>query len=146
MGVVLKGYVWYLYGYCRLREDYRIFRLTRIEHLTVLDEAFTRRSKTMDQLDFRWSRQEEPPLLVSLVLRFQPRAKARLQDYFCFGDMVTEPDGTILVTAKQPDEPWLYGMLLSHGADVKVLEPESVARKVQEMAQKIVDQYQLILT
>ncbi|GAA4866032.1 YafY family protein [Paenibacillus vulneris] len=146
MGVVLKGYVWYLYGYCRLREDYRIFRLTRIEHLTVLDEAFTRRSKTMDQLDFRWSRQEEPPRLVSLVLRFQPRAKARLQDYFCFGDMVTEPDGTILVTAKQPDEPWLYGMLLSHGADVKVIEPESVARKVQEMAQKIVDQYQLILT
>lgn len=146
MGVVLKGYVWYLYGYCKLREDYRIFRLTRIEQLAVLEETFARRSKTLEQLDFRWARQEQPPNLVQLVLRFHPRAKPRLQDYFTFGNIEVQPDGMILVTASQPDEPWLYGMLLSYGADVLILEPESVAQRVREMAQKIVDQYQLTLT
>lgn len=146
IGVVLKGYVWYLYGYCKLREDYRIFRLTRIEHLTVLDENFIRRPKTLEQLDFQWARQDNHPNLIRLVLRFHPRAKARLQDYFTFGQIETQPDGMILVTAAQPDEPWLYGMLLSYGADVFIVEPDSVAQTVREMAQKIIDQYQLTLT
>ncbi|MNW22673.1 hypothetical protein D3C71_2243060 [compost metagenome] len=52
----------------------------------------------------------------------------------------------ILVTAAQPDEPWLYGMLLSYGADVFIVEPDSVAQTVREMAQKLIDQYQLTLT
>jgi predicted DNA-binding transcriptional regulator YafY len=36
-----EGY-WYLVGYCCLRQDYRIFRLDRIQQLEVLAEAFQR--------------------------------------------------------------------------------------------------------
>lgn len=34
-----KGH-WYLVGYCCLRQDYRIFRLDRIQHVEVLSETF----------------------------------------------------------------------------------------------------------
>jgi predicted DNA-binding transcriptional regulator YafY len=43
MGVVLKGYVWYLYGYCRLRADFRIFRLSRMRQLEITEETFESR-------------------------------------------------------------------------------------------------------
>jgi predicted DNA-binding transcriptional regulator YafY len=33
---------WYLVGYCRLREGYRVFRLDRMEQVQVLAEPFTR--------------------------------------------------------------------------------------------------------
>lgn len=33
---------WYLIGYCCLRQDYRKFRLDRIQHVEVLDESFER--------------------------------------------------------------------------------------------------------
>jgi predicted DNA-binding transcriptional regulator YafY len=145
MGVVLKGYVWYMYGFCRLRQNYRIFRLSRIERLTVLSATFERRAQSLDQLKVRWERKDDHPL-VRLVLQFQPRAKASVQDYFGVNQMRTQEDGTLLVMSHQPEEPWLYGMLLSHGPDVKVLEPDSVRQAVLQRAQKVVELYQPILT
>ncbi|MCZ8516233.1 YafY family protein [Paenibacillus filicis] len=146
MGLVLKGFVWYLYGYCSLREDFRVFRLSRIEELRMLQDTFERRPETLEQLDYRWRRQEAPPVCVKLVLEFQPGAKARVRDYFVHGEIVTRPDGTLLVTAHQPEEPWLYSMLLGYGADVRILEPESVAQAVRAKAEEVVKLYSGILT
>ncbi|MCS7459089.1 YafY family transcriptional regulator [Paenibacillus doosanensis] len=140
MSVVLKGYVWYLYGYCLLREDYRVFRLSRIEELHVLSETFVRRPKTLEQLGYGWNRSPDTAK-IRLVLQFQPRMKPRVQDYYRDADIVTQPDGTLLVTTEQPDEPWLYNMLLSSGTDVKIIEPDSVAQSIREIAQKIVEMY-----
>ncbi|AJY74097.1 helix-turn-helix transcriptional regulator [Paenibacillus beijingensis] len=144
VGVVLKGYIWYLYAYCRLRGDYRIFRLSRVEQLTVLQATFERRSKELQHFDFRWGAQKKYDL-VRLKLLFHPRAKARVYDYFDRDAIRLEPDGMLLVTSEQPDEPWLYGMLLGYGADVRVLGPEHVAREVRERAVEIVRNYDFTL-
>ncbi|WP_241423320.1 helix-turn-helix transcriptional regulator [Candidatus Contubernalis alkaliaceticus] len=40
--LVFKGQGWYFYGYCRVRSDYRFFKLRRIKNLTVLTEQFER--------------------------------------------------------------------------------------------------------
>ncbi|MFD0682062.1 MULTISPECIES: helix-turn-helix transcriptional regulator [unclassified Paenibacillus] len=145
MGVVLKGYVWYLYGFCKLREDYRIFRLSRIGELTVTSDIFQRKQHTLEQLDYRWSRHKDRDH-VQLVLLIQPRMKARIQDYFKPEQIVTMPDGMLRVTSVQPEEPWLYGMLLSYGADLRIVEPASVRQAVLAEAQKIVQMYEPILT
>ncbi|PZE20135.1 helix-turn-helix transcriptional regulator [Paenibacillus xerothermodurans] len=145
MGMVLKGYVWYLYGFCRLRHDYRIFRLSRIDGLTVLSETFERKHKPLDQLDVRWNRPDVQNV-VKLVLQFQPRVKSRVRDYFGHAKVEDLPDGTVLVTSVQPEEPWLYSMLLSYGPDVKICEPISVAEAVAAQARKIVELYRPTLT
>ncbi|TDF92123.1 helix-turn-helix transcriptional regulator [Paenibacillus piri] len=142
IGVVLKGYVWYLHGYCRLRDDFRVFRLSRIERLTILPETFVRREKTLEQLDYRQGRNREDRELIKLVLLASPRLKPRLQDYFQPEQIATQPDGTLLVTSVQPEEPWLYRMLLAYGADLQILEPASVRDAVVEEARKIVKLYE----
>ena len=38
--LVFKGAAWYLYGYCRLREDYRFFKIRRISELSLSEEIF----------------------------------------------------------------------------------------------------------
>jgi predicted DNA-binding transcriptional regulator YafY len=145
MGVVLKGYSWYLYGFCLLRGDYRIFRLSRMKDLDVSEEMFIRRKDTLDELDFQWSRREETTR-IRLVLIFQPRLRARVEDYFVHGVVEVRKDGSLLVTADQPDEPWLYGMLLGYGADVRVVEPPHVAHLIAEKAKEIVALYETTLT
>jgi len=140
ISIVLKNYIWYLYGYCRYRQDFRIFRLSRIDHLLVLPEVFERRVLPPEQVFFRWDRSGEPQG-AHLVLLFQPRAKAKVQDYFQQERIVVQADGTLLVTVVQPDEPWLYGYLLSYGADVLVIEPKSVAQTLLKKAQEIVRLY-----
>ncbi|MEI7027937.1 helix-turn-helix transcriptional regulator [Paenibacillus sp. y28] len=141
MGVVLKGYIWYLCGFCRLRQDYRIFRLTRIDRLEVLPETFERRDKSLEQLSYGWGGPAAASANIRLVLRFHSRRKARIRDDFQADQIKVEPDGSLLVTASQPEEPWLYSMLLSYGADVTIIEPESVARAVCAEAKKLIGLY-----
>ncbi|MBB3110609.1 putative DNA-binding transcriptional regulator YafY [Paenibacillus phyllosphaerae] len=147
MGVVLKGYAWYLYGYCLLRGDYRTFRLSRIERLQVLERSFERRAGVPQPLSYCQigeAMQSEHPL-VTLVLRFQPRVKARVMDYFEPGQIQAEPEGTLLVTTTQPDEPWLYSMLLGYATDVTVVEPKEVAHALAAKAREIVRMYERTL-
>jgi len=49
--LVLKGSHWYLYGYCRTKNDYRLFRLSRMSKLQT-EEAFTPRDYPNPQLEF----------------------------------------------------------------------------------------------
>ncbi|MCI3919371.1 YafY family transcriptional regulator [Paenibacillus sp. TRM 82003] len=140
--IVLKGYSWYLYGFCRLRGEGRIFRLSRIEALAVSDERFPpRAAREIERLTYAgWSRPPDGEC-VRLVLRFHPRAKPRVLDYFERERIATEPDGTLVVTAVQPEEPWLIGYLLGYGADVRVVEPASVAEAVRRAALEVVRLY-----
>jgi predicted DNA-binding transcriptional regulator YafY len=44
MTLVFKGYAWYLFGYCLVRKDFRLFRLTRMRELAILDDSFNRKN------------------------------------------------------------------------------------------------------
>ncbi len=39
--LVFKGAAWYLYGFCKKRDDFRFFKLRRIDSLSVTDEHFS---------------------------------------------------------------------------------------------------------
>ncbi|WP_166238601.1 helix-turn-helix transcriptional regulator [Paenibacillus turpanensis] len=140
MGIVLKGYLWYLFGYCLLRNEFRIFRLSRIERLELLTDSFQRRPFNMDQLRLRWAGDHSKDC-IRLTLRFKPEAKSKVFDYFPHEHVSVQTDGSLLVKTSQPDEPWLYGMLLSYGATVKVLEPDSVAQTLLQKIDEIISLY-----
>lgn len=38
-----KSKTWYLYGFCKLKDDFRIFRISRIRNLSIKDEVFSRK-------------------------------------------------------------------------------------------------------
>ena len=43
MRLIFKGQAWYLWGYCRTREDFRTFHYSRMKNVIVTNEAFERR-------------------------------------------------------------------------------------------------------
>jgi len=142
MHVVLKGYIWYLHGYCRMRNDYRIFRLSRIKSLEIMEENFVRRTDQLPETMLTWDRGHvgsEP--LVSLRLRFEASARAQVEDYYEHGAISELPDGRLLVETSTPDEPWLYTWLLGFSTAVRVLSPASVADKLKRTAAQIADMY-----
>ncbi|MGG1515642.1 YafY family protein [Paenibacillus oryzisoli] len=140
LGLAWKGYAWYLYAYCRLRSDYRTFRVSRISGLRLQLETFANRGVRMEELDARWGNQETGPL-VPLLLRFPPRLRVRVEEAFGLDKVDKQEDGTLLVRVSYPDNHWMYGMLLSYGPDVEVLEPLAVADKIQHMAKQIYQKY-----
>ncbi|MEW9699350.1 helix-turn-helix transcriptional regulator [Paenibacillus sp. SI8] len=140
MGIVVKGFGWYLYGYCLLRQDYRIFRLSRMKEIEVLSRTFERKAETIEQLHYGWGKRDHDNF-VKLVLQVQPASRAQVEDYFQPEQIAEQPDGTLLVTSVQPDESWLYGMLLSYGPHLRIIEPAHIAEAIKDRAQQIVEIY-----
>ena len=112
-----KGGSWYLRGWCRMREDFRLFRLTRIEDLTVTEETFIPRQGLPEEVD---TETDHP---VALRLRFAPSAAWRVRDYFHPSQVTPEPEGRLLVACAFPEDQWLLSFLLSFGSQVEVLAP-----------------------
>ncbi|CEG27123.1 helix-turn-helix transcriptional regulator [Bacillus sp. B-jedd] len=141
IGLAWKGYAWYLYAYCRLRNDYRTFRLSRMKELVVLDERFIRREISLEELDARWGKQDAANL-VSMVLRFHPRARVKVEEYFPPEEITVTDNGYFIVRTEHEEDVWLYGTLLSYGTDVSVLEPKHVAENIKVRARQIYRLYE----
>ncbi|SDF44843.1 Predicted DNA-binding transcriptional regulator YafY, contains an HTH and WYL domains [Fontibacillus panacisegetis] len=140
VNLILKGYVWYLQAYCTLRGDFRVFRLNRIQELTLRSEPFVRReSPSLEQYvwDLEWSREIEQ----EMILTFHPKVRYRIEDSFPPAVITTQEDGSIQVKGRFPIDDWFYGMLLSYGDHVKVEQPDSVAKEIVRLAQKVIERY-----
>lgn len=138
MTLMFKGYAWYLFAYCRMREDYRVFRLSRMKNIEILEQRFQRRKA--DYRDYEtWD--ESASTQVRVKLRFAPGVRARVEDYFPEKDILYEKDGSMVVWTELPEMDWTYSHLLSYGEDMEVLEPESVRKKMREKIKRISDNY-----
>lgn len=140
MTLVLRGNSWYLYGYCRLREDYRIFKIYRIKELKVLEKNFLRKDKEFEEGLFTENRQSKRKI-INLVIRFNAEARPRVEEFFSENDIKYKKDGTLLVNVSYPEDEWLYGFILSFGDKVEVLEPLYLRKKIQEKVKRIFEIY-----
>ncbi len=139
VGLALKGYAWYLHGYCRHRADYRTFRLSRIYKLQVLEEIFQgRQAPAMNNRLAAYGADNRIPV----VLRFQGNAKRYAMDHFEEGERERLPDGAILVRSSLPDTAWMIGVLLSFRAEVLIVEPRELALRVRQEALAIAALYE----
>jgi len=136
--LMFKGQSWYLYGYCRLKCDYRIFKITRIRNISMKDETFER--ETPENI---WTETDSgyESRTVNLVLKFEAEMAYRLYDEFSAEDIGTNPDGSFTVKTSIPQGNWIYGYLMSYGEHVEVLEPEWMKRKIAEKYEKALKKY-----
>ena len=126
--LVLKVNTWYLFAYCRLRGDYRFFKILRIFDLTVRDTAFSPRDdiprrKPWEELSY--SQPAEP-----ILLKFQETARARISDLFGHQGWTVSEDGSILISCYFPIDEWVISLILSYGSDVEVLKPLSLREEI----------------
>ena len=136
--LVFKSGCWYLSAFCRTRQDWRIFRLVRMEELA-LGEGTCPPRQPPEQL--------EAPLPgsyrgVDLRLRFSPSAAWRVRDYFHPRQILSEPDGHLLVSCTFPEDQWLLSFLLSFGSQAEVLSPGYWRDILKKEMKKSLDQYE----
>jgi len=138
MRLSFKGRAWYLWGYCRLRQGFRVFRVSRMRKLAVENERFER--KAAESMDSDAPPAQQFPL-VTLRLRFQPEALSRLYDDYDDETIVENPDGTYEITVTFPEDQWVYGHILSFGASVEVLEPKHIRDIIRDRLATMVEIY-----
>ena len=137
MTIMFKGYTWYLFGYCRLRSDFRIFRISRMNELTTTGIYFIR--KNGNYKDFtNW---DDNVKKVQLKLKFSKVVRAAVEDNFGEDTIIYDKGGNLIVTTSMPESNWLYGFILSYGSFVEVLSPESYREIIKSEVEKITKIY-----
>ncbi|WP_058301485.1 helix-turn-helix transcriptional regulator [Gorillibacterium timonense] len=132
-----KWYAWYLFAYCTDVEDYRLFKLVRMDKLSVTRKQWQREHDEPERLLARHTSAESGRYL-ELKLLCKAEAKSAVLEYLNGRVEVEGENGEVIVTARVLEEErvW-YGMLVGLGGKVKVLEPERIKQKLRETAHDI---------
>lgn len=134
-----KQSAWYLWGWCRLRQEYRSFRLSRIKRATVTQERFQRdRADALQQIERARS---EPVQTVHCVLRFDSEALFRLYDEYDDQQITDNGDGTYTVTLDISEDEWIYHYVLGFGTHVELLEPAHIRAELERRTAAVAEIY-----
>ncbi|WP_151737948.1 helix-turn-helix transcriptional regulator ['Paenibacillus yunnanensis' Narsing Rao et al. 2020] len=138
--LVHKGQAWYLYGFCRERQDFRLFKLHRMKSLVPGPEVFVRREVPLQELPWSdgW---KDSRNMTRVVMRFSEEGRHLAEDYFDAEELQADGSGGYTVGVHYPEDNWLYGFLLGFGTMMEVLEPEHVRRRLGRLAAGIAAQY-----
>lgn len=136
--LVFKGSNWYLYAYCRMREDCRFFKLKRMQDVILTEETFEREiPKQVLQKENSYAEQPR----VRVMLKLEKEAAYRAMDDFPEYKMLA--DGSVLVSGEFIQGDWLADMLLGYGEYCEVIEPEWLREELRLKAQKILQRYKI---
>lgn len=133
--LVLKGSHWYFHGYCYIRDDYRLFKLSRMSKLQMKQETFLPRDFQKPVLDFT---EIAETVQTEVKIRIHKSVLDRVLEY-CTDDCFA-PDGDEYYTVNFPfvENDYHYDLLLGFGDKCECLEPlhvrTTIKRKIQGMA------------
>lgn len=128
--LVYKDKAWYLYAFCLLRNENRLFRLSRIKNLFLTEVHFERKTD-IHQFHSVFPMPEEIGELIDLELEFALDVGYRLFDTLDDA-AITEHENGYTVKLTLPENNWLYDFLMSFGDRVTIIQPESVRQSLKE--------------
>jgi predicted DNA-binding transcriptional regulator YafY len=128
---------WHVIGFCKLREDYRDFRLDKIQHLNILENKFDA-SDLLSIDDYILTLANSRDLLQVKVQFSKKIAQTINEQKYYFGYIREKDAGDMTEMDFATDLPHYFGKwLLTFGSLVRVTEPESFKVLMQQLAEEL---------
>lgn len=135
MQLIFKGRNWYLYGFCRNKSDYRIFKIYRMKEIKLLSGNFERKEKNYKLED------NSNYLLSCISLKISKKIAYRVYDEFAPNQIEKEDEESFYVNLQMPLDEWVYRYLLSFGENVEVISPKFVRDELYKKLQNSIKNY-----
>ena len=119
---------WYVWGWCRKREDFRLFKLNRMDGLEMTEQEFSGRQVPMPDL----TNERIFPGRIKVKAVFEPECKWRLVEEFGPKCFQVQPDGKLLFQADYTDKEHLITWLLSFRDRAELLEPKEIREEMRQ--------------
>jgi len=132
--LIFKDKSWYLHAFCRMQDDFRLFKISRIIEMTVLDERFGELPEEIPPLE---QSIDGMPSMQPMRLLFDPAVAFRVYDEFERSMIECQSDGSLLVCVQLPQDSWVVSYLFSFGTGVTVLEPASMQSRLAKTSRAI---------
>lgn len=132
---------WYVWGYCTKRDDYRMFKLSRMTELKNIQKKYEVRNipeYTCDKL--RHTRGNE-----EITVKFDKSVKWRLIDEWGMDKFQYEEqsDGNIILKFTWEDKESLFNWILTFADSAEIISPVNCREEFTQKVRKIADKYDI---
>ncbi|MCR8631977.1 helix-turn-helix transcriptional regulator [Paenibacillus radicis (ex Xue et al. 2023)] len=128
---------WYLKGFCLQRMGYRMFKLSRIDHLNINEQTFSPRDDLLEQ-EQEASYQQE---LVAVKALISPGIKDQFIERYGRKSIENYSSNYLLATIHVPQNSNGFQFLASFGTNLKIVEPKTYVEEFQDYLNKMVEIY-----
>ena len=144
IAVIYKWYAWYMLAYNTAKQDYRTYKLVRMEDVCVTEDEFSKKHRSAeDILNACNSSYKEKGVFAKVRLRCRDNAIHRIKEYLN-GQLIERfVDGTAIMEIHiVENEQWWIGVVLSQGNEVEIIEPEYIKEQIINRAKDILFLYE----
>jgi len=135
--LIFRWSSWYVWGWCRKREDFRLFKLNRMDSLRLTGNRFNGRAVPLPDL----SNEQIFPGGIRVKALFDADCKWRLVEEFGMGCFQEQPDGRLLFHGDYTNKENLITWLVSFRDKAELLEPEEIRKEMQAVFEKMAKKY-----
>jgi len=135
--LVLKDGVWYLYAYCTLKNEFRLFKCSRIISFSKTGKHFEHKNINLNEKPWLSGGFNE----VDISLAISPSVLPDFYDWLGQNFSLRQEDGQNIISFKALSNNGLLSRLISFGDKIKVLSPSSVATSLASYCAKISNLY-----
>ncbi len=136
--LVLKSSHWYFYGYCYHRNDYRLFRLSRMSDLKMEQDTFIPRNYQKPILDFE---ETLVAMQTEVKIRIHKSILDRVLEYCAQDHFVPDGEEHYFVNFPFIENEYYYDILLGFGDKCECIEPPHIRTEMKRRICEIVAIY-----
>ncbi|MBI9048149.1 MAG: YafY family transcriptional regulator [Anaerolineaceae bacterium] len=137
--LVLKNSHWYWQGYCHKRNDFRLFKISRISNLQIKEELFTPRDYQKPQLDFT---DIVETMQKKIKIRIHKSVMDRVLDYCNYEHFTPDGNEHYIVHFPFIENEYYYYILFSFGDKCECLEPNHIRTEMKRRIHDIATLYE----
>lgn len=136
--LIFRWSSWYVWGWCKKRRDFRLFKLNRMDGLQISDTSFPKRPVPLPDL----KDEQIFPGNIRVKALFDASCKWRLVEEFGTGCFTELPDGRLLFHADYTNKENLITWLLTFREQAELLEPVELREELLTALRKTLKQYE----
>lgn len=136
--IVFKQGLWYVYAYCNLRKEFRLFKTGRIHSATILKTKFIKQNtdKIDEVLDY-WKNLENQD---EISFKINKSVLSDVEEWLGI-ENVEEIKDEYFAKAKLPIDNGLVSKILGFGDGIEILAPKSLKKMIIEKAENVINLY-----
>lgn len=134
--LVFHWSTWYVWAWCQMQEDFRLFKLNRMTDL-ITSDLFIPRPAPLPNLE----PERVFPSKYQVTLLLDPSCRWRLVEEYGADSFTVEPDGKLRFRWGFPDADSVISWVLTFGDKAELLEPVELRQRLQALTQTLADRY-----
>lgn len=130
--LIFKQENWYLFGYCKYKEDFRVFKVSRMTDLHINDETFSEREDyIIPPLQSDFANESG----TNITVRMDKSLDFLAVDFFGLESMTRTGDD-IFVTFQTKHTEWVISTFASFGNKAEIIAPDSLRDEMKSFLQQ----------